>query len=102
MSRFSNYIKKLFEAGFSNFPSGWDSDSVKSWVKTFQKHHDIPKSGEGFFDACVLHMTDKFGEDGAKRFCASAKDEYFGSTYWRGKEKTPEQVKKDVKKHKNV
>ena len=35
-------------------------------------------------------------------FCASVKDEAHDSTYWRGKGKSPQEVGKDVKKHKNV
>lgn len=80
--RLLQYIK---EAGFSKFPEGWTSDSVKSWVKTFMKNHKIPASGEGFFDACVISMSDKMGEEGAKRFCSSAKDEFHGTAFWRGK-----------------
>lgn len=97
MSRFSSYIKKLFEAGIS-YPKGWSQESARKWVESFQKSHNIPKSGEGFFDACVLHMTDEMGE-GAKGFCASMKDEWANTTYWRGKGKEPKEAKKLAKKH---
>ena len=35
-------------------------------------------------------------------FCAGIKDEIYNSTHWRGKDKSPEEVRKDVKAHKNV
>ena len=35
--------------------------------------------------------------DGAEGFCANAKDVFYGSTYWRGKDKSPDDVKKDTK-----
>jgi len=43
-------------------------------------------------------MDKHFGE-GAKGFCASVKSEAWNSTYWRGKNKTKKEIKKDVKKY---
>jgi hypothetical protein len=43
-------------------------------------------------------MEKHFGE-GAKGFCASVKSEAWNSSYWRGKEKSKEEIIKDTKKH---
>lgn len=63
--------------------TGWTEKSAKKFGETIG--HDPSK--KGFFDKCYSRMTDKFGEDGAKRFCASVKDTATGTTYWRGKGK---------------
>lgn len=55
---------------------------------------------KGFFDKCVEKMKDKM--ENPEGFCASVKDEAYDSTYWRGKDKSPQEIGKDVKKHKNV
>lgn len=89
----------LNEAGFSKYPAGWDKDSIKKWVKTFKEKH----GEEDFFDKCVLHMKDKLGgEENAKRFCASIKDEFYQSVWWRGKGKTEKEIEADVKSHKKI
>ena len=75
---------------------GWNEDSIKKFEKTI----GIKAVDKGFFDACVLRMTPKEGFDKKKAegFCASVKDfAHNGSTMWRGKGKTKEQVKKDIK-----
>ena len=87
----------LDEAGFETKPKGWTNKSVKKFG------HSLVKGGgkkKGFFDKCVKKMADKM--ENPEGFCASVKDEAHDSTYWRGKDKTPQQAGKDVKKHKNV
>jgi len=49
-----------------------------------------------FFDKCVKKMQGKV--DSPEGFCAALKDEMHNSTGWRGKGKTPAEVKRDVKK----
>lgn len=91
------FIQTLLEAGWSDKPEGWTGKSVKKFS------HSLVKGGakkEDFFDKCVKRMKGKVSNSEA--YCASVKDEVYGSTYWRGKGKTPQQVGKDVKKHKNV
>lgn len=92
----------LDEAGFKGLPKGWTEKSLKKWMSTFKKNHGKGPKDKGFFDLCVSEMSDKFGTDGAKKFCAAVKDEAWGSTHWRGKDKSKKKVKKDTKKHKNV
>ena len=38
--------------------------------------------------------------DDVEGFCARTKDVFYNSTYWRGKDKTKAQAKKDTAKHK--
>jgi len=75
--------------------AGWTDKSVSKFGKTIGKG---PKE-HGFFDACVARMEGKMG-DKSKGFCASLKDAAYGSPMWRGKGKSKEQVKKDIKKKK--
>ena len=89
--------KKVSEAGFETKPKGWTDASVKKYGKSLVKGGGTK---EGFFDKCVKKMKDKM--DNPEGFCASIKDEAHDSTYWRGKDKSPQEVGKDVKKHKNV
>ena len=89
--------KKVSEAGFETKPKGWTDSSVKKFGKSLVKGGGKEK---GFFDKCVKKMKDKI--DNPEGFCASVKDEAYDSTYWRGKDKTPQEIGKDVKKHKNV
>ena len=94
--------RSLSEAeGWEGLPKGWDMDSVRKFAKSL-----TGKKGteEGFFDKCVKKMKDEkgFNKDKANKFCATIKDELHGSTFWRGKGKTPEEAEKDVKKHQNV
>jgi len=88
----------VLEAGFSNLPKGWTQNSVKKFAKNL-----VDKGGgksEGFFDKCVEKMKGKI--DNPEGFCAGVKDEVYGSTYWRGKDKSPEKVRKDTKTNQNV
>lgn len=77
---------------------GWTQASVTKFGKTVGKS---PQE-HGFFDACVKRMSPKpgFGDDKAKRFCASIKDASYGSAYWRGSAKPKKAIKADVGKHK--
>ncbi|MCK5613339.1 hypothetical protein KAR91_66330 [Candidatus Pacearchaeota archaeon] len=98
------YLYYLQETGLGpgDRPEGWNAKSVKkagvSLAKSVGK--DSPKDKD-FFDRCVDRMNKHMG-DGAEGYCASLKDRAHGSTYWRGKDKTPKQAGKDVKAHQNV
>lgn len=82
--KFQNY---LTEIGFKNYPKGWNRTSVRKFVKTISKTIGKEPDEKGWFDACVNEMEDEMG-DGAKGFCASCRDEYFGQTKWRSGDKT--------------
>jgi len=101
MDILDGYLQKLNEGGFEKLPKGWDESSVKKFIKSISKTLGKGAKKEGFFDACVKRMSKHLG-DGAEGFCASIKDEAFKSTYWRGKDKTPEEAKSDIAVHKNV
>ncbi len=96
-----NYLRYLNEAGFTSLPKGWNKKSVKkagvSLAKTIGE--ETPKE-KGFFEKCVKRMKKHMANP--EGYCASMKDEAFGSTYWRGKKKTKKQTTKDVARHKNV
>jgi hypothetical protein len=98
LNRYLDYLHQ--EAGWQGMPKGWDKSSIKKFAKS------LAGGGKkkGFFDKCVKKMQDEkgFDVDRAKRFCAGTKDELYGSTYWRGKGKSPQEAGKDVKKHQNV
>ena len=96
-----NYLNYLDEAGFENMPDGWTKKSVDKAGNTLAKHvgKDTPKD-KGFFKKCVSKMQDKI--DNPEGYCASLKDESYGSTFWRGKNKTKKETNQDVKKHQNV
>ena len=91
-------LGRVVEAGFSRYPKGWTQDSVKKFARNL-----VDKGGgksEGFFEKCVEKMKGKL--DNPEGFCAGVKDEVYGSTMWRGKDKSPEKVRKDTKAIKNV
>lgn len=88
------------EAGFEDKPEGWTDKSIKKYSKSFTKKMKGNVKSKGFFDKCVKKMQGKI--DNPEGFCAALKDEAHDSTYWRGKGKTPKEVKKDVKTHQNV
>ena len=77
---------------------GWTQDSISKFEKTIGKDADE----HGFFDACVSRMEGKegFDKEKAKGFCASIKDAKYGSAYWRGKDKSKKDIKKDTKEKK--
>lgn len=70
------------DIGWDNLPDGWDEDSLDSFARSLtDKTQD---DSEGFFTACMDEVEDKF--DDPEAFCASLKDEYLGTTDWRGEE----------------
>jgi desulfoferrodoxin-like iron-binding protein len=88
------------EAGFEDKPEGWTDKSIKKYSKTFTSRMKGNVKSKDFFDKCVKKMQGKV--DNPEGFCAALKDEAHGSTYWRGKGKSPAKVKKDTARHKNV
>ena len=96
------YLEMLQEAGFKKYPKGWSKKSVKKWANTLAQNEAVKNAATkpGFFDKCVEKMKGKV--DNPEGFCASVKDVAHGSTFWRGKDKPPKEVKKDVAAHKNV
>ena len=88
----------LDEAGFEKNPRGWDRGSLLKYMNTFTKRMKGGVMSKGFFDKCVDKMKDKM--DNPEGFCASLKDEKVLSTGWRGKDKSPKEISKDVKKAK--
>ena len=91
---------KVVEAGFSKYPKGWNQDSVKKFANTLSKKMKGGPKSKGFFDKCVEKMKDKV--DDPEGFCAGVKDEVYGSTMWRGKDKSAAEVRKDTKQDQNV
>lgn len=92
--------ESVAEAGFEDMPKGWNKKSVKKWANTLAKEEVNAATKKGFFDKCVKKMKGKVKNP--EGLCAAAKDEAHGSTYWRGKDKSSKEVKKDVKQHQNV
>jgi len=97
MDWINNYLQ---EAGFEDKPKGWTDKSVKKYSKTFSSKMKGNVKSPKFFKKCVNKMQGKV--DNPEGFCAALKDEAHGSTYWRGKDKSPKEVKKDVSQHQNV
>jgi len=95
-----SYLDQIQEAGFETKPKGWTGKSVKKYSSTFSSKMKGNVKSKGFFDKCVKKMQGKV--ESPEGFCAALKDEAHGSTYWRGKDKSPKEVKKDVAIHKNV
>ena len=98
--KLDGYLNQLQEAGFEQMPKGWNRKSVKKWTNTLAKEEVNAATKKGFFDKCVKKMKGKV--QNPEGLCAAAKDEAHGSTYWRGKDKSSKEIKKDVKKHQNV
>jgi hypothetical protein len=91
--------KQVSEAGFESKPKGWTDKSIQKAGKTLAKHVGKKSpSDKGFFDKCVAKIGNKMKNP--EGYCASLKDEAHKSTGWRGKGKTPAEVKVDVKKEK--
>ena len=89
------------EAGFETLPKGWSNKSVKKAGRTIAKDVGLnDPTDKNFFDKCVEKMIGKI--DNPEGYCAAMKDEAYGSTFWRGKDKTKKQAAKDVRKHQNV
>lgn len=98
--KLQNYLSFLSEdkaEGWEGLPKGWTQKSLQKFAKSL-----TGKKGteEGFFDACVKKMKGKINDP--EKFCAAAKDELHGSTYWRGAGKSEKEAKKDVKQKQNV
>jgi desulfoferrodoxin-like iron-binding protein len=91
---------RVVEAGFSKYPKGWTQDTVKKFAKSLSQDMKGGPKSKGFFDKCVEKMKDKVGD--AEGLCASIKDEVYGSTMWRGKDKPEAEVRKDTKSKQNV
>jgi len=91
---------RVVEAGFSRYPKGWNKDSVKKFANSLSKNMKGGPKAKGFFDKCVEKMKDRV--DNPEGLCASVKDEVYGSTMWRGKDKPEAEVRKDTKKIQNV
>ena len=90
--------KNVKEAeGMEGLPKGWTNKSVQKFAKSLTGKKGTQKD---FFDKCVNKMKGKVSNPEA--FCASVKDEIHGSTFWRGKGKTPQQAGKDAKAKQNV
>jgi mannose-6-phosphate isomerase-like protein (cupin superfamily) len=88
----------LKEAGFETNPKGWNKTSLQKYMKTFSSKMKGTVKSKGFFDKCVKKVEGRL--ENPEGFCAALKDEAYGSTGWRGKGKTPQEVKKDVSKAK--
>lgn len=88
------------EAGFENYPKGWDRQSVIKFAKSLTDEYNVKPKEKGFFDACMKKMKDHMKDP--EGFCAAVKDEAYNSTYWRGEDKSPAEVKKDVRTHKKI
>lgn len=76
--------------GWENLPKGWTKKSVEKFARSLTgKTKD---DAEGFWTECYNRIKDEegFDEESAKRFCAALKDEYLGTTEWRGKDKDEE------------
>ena len=83
--------------GWHGLPRGWKQSSLQKFSKSLTGKKATQK---GFFEKCVERMRGKVSKPEA--YCAAAKDEAHGSTFWRGKGKTPQQAGKDVKRIRNV
>ncbi|MFW6129964.1 MAG: hypothetical protein ACOC56_02195 [Atribacterota bacterium] len=90
--KFKKYLEE--RVGWENYPKGWSRKSVLKFARSL----DRSAGKKGFFDACVAKIEGHL--DNPEAFCASIKDEYFGSTMWRGKGKTEKEVRRDVAKDK--
>ncbi len=98
MKLYEIYLK---EAGFKRMPKGWTKGSIKKAGKTIAKNVGEKSPKEvGFFDKCVKKMSGKI--DNPEGYCASLKDETYGSTYWRGKGKSKKKAVAMSRKYRNV
>ena len=78
--KFKEYLEE--KIGWENLPKGWTKDSVKKFAKSLTGKG---ATKEDFFEACVVEMRNKM--DDPEAFCASVKDQVWGTTYWRSKGK---------------
>jgi len=92
---------ELLEAGFESKPKGWTDKSIKKAGKTLARHVGLKSPvDKGFFDKCVAKIGNKMKNP--EGYCAALKDEASGSTFWRGKDKSKKEAKKDIARHQNV
>jgi len=75
---------------WKDLPKGWTRKSVDSFARSLTKK--TKGDPRGFVRACVAKMKGKVSNP--KAFCASLKDEYLGTTKWRGKESVEVNEKK--------
>mgnify|MGYP000894376671 FL=1 len=76
-----------------------EAEQLRKWGETFGKNHGIMPGEKGFHKLCVEHMKDNI--DDPEAYCARVLDAFHGSTYWRGKDKSKKEIKKDTKAHQN-
>ncbi len=76
-----------------------EAEQLRKWGETFGKNHGKGPKDHGFFDLCVEHMKGKI--DDPEAYCARVKDAAYGSTMWRGKDKSKKEIKKDTKSNQN-
>lgn len=96
--KFKNFLKKIYINNLQESFDDWDDESMKKFAKTVGKD---PKD-EGFFEACVLKMSKHMTDEQARGFCAKVKDKAYGSSYWRGKDKSKADVNKETKANQNI
>ena len=84
--KFKTWLEE--KVGFKKLPKGWTRSSVEKFVKSLVGKDPDDKSHE-FFTKCHDKMKDAdgFDDESAKKFCAALKDEFYGTTEWRGKGK---------------
>ena len=85
---------------FQSFINESNEDKLARWANTFAKNHDgMTPDDKGWHKLCVEHMTGNIDDPAA--YCAAVRDNWKGSTMWRGKGKSEKEVDVDVKKHQN-
>lgn len=89
--KFREYLEE--KIGFERLPKGWTKKSVEKFAKSLAKKEATEK---GFFDACVSKMSPHM--DDPEAFCASVKDQVWGTTFWRGKGKTKKEIEAQKRK----
>jgi len=80
--------KSINEAGWNNFPDGWDEESLESFARNLTGK--TKNDSEGFFTSCMDKVEDKFDEPEA--FCASLKTQYIGKGWREESTKTTKQT----------
>lgn len=81
MSKAKKLLEKMDEQeiGFDQLPPGWDRDSLEQFVQSLTGDTD-----DELFTDCVNKMEGNV--DDPEAFCAALKDEFLGTTMWRGEE----------------
>jgi len=91
--KFREYLEE--KVGWNNLPQGWTEKSVEKFAKSLAGKEATKK---GFFNKWMEKIKGHL--DDPEAFCASLKDQVFGSTMWRGKGKTEKEAKADVARDK--